>query len=142
MLAREPRGIAVDDGETVSVLPNLTYGKVSVLQRHSDAIALEDFAAGLPPCRQGGGDGHQRKKKMEGHNVAGYACDITISPDGRFVCSGDSNGKLFFWDFKRTRILQKFHAHDKGPTIGAVWHPVEPATVLTCGWDGVIKMWQ
>jgi pre-mRNA-processing factor 17 len=86
--------------------------------------------------------GLQRKKKMEGHNVAGYACDIAISPDGRFVCSGDSNGKLFFWDFKRTRILQKFHAHDKGPSIGAVWHPVEPATVLTCGWDGVIKMWQ
>lgn len=84
----------------------------------------------------------QRKKKMEGHNVAGYACDIAISPDGRFICSGDSNGKLFFWDFKRSRILQKYHAHDKGPSIGVVWHPVEPATVFTCGWDGVIKMWQ
>ena len=84
----------------------------------------------------------QRKKKMEGHNTAGYACDIAISPDGRFVCSGDSNGKLFFWDFKRTRTLQKFHAHDKGPCIGAVWHPVEASTMFTCGWDGVIKMWQ
>ncbi|KAL7528732.1 hypothetical protein ACHAXR_003460 [Thalassiosira sp. AJA248-18] len=84
----------------------------------------------------------QRKKKFEGHNVAGYACDIAISPDGRFVCSGDSNGKLFFWDFKKTRKLQKYHAHDKGPAIGAVWHPVEPSTVFTCGWDGVIKMWQ
>jgi len=84
----------------------------------------------------------QRKKKMEGHNTAGYACDIAISPDGRFVCSGDSNGKLFFWDFKRTRMLQKYHAHDKGPCIGAVWHPVEASTMFTCGWDGVIKMWQ
>eukprot|EP00579_Thalassiosira_antarctica_P004376 CAMPEP_0201899212 /NCGR_PEP_ID=MMETSP0902-20130614/49939_1 /ASSEMBLY_ACC=CAM_ASM_000551 /TAXON_ID=420261 /ORGANISM="Thalassiosira antarctica, Strain CCMP982" /LENGTH=666 /DNA_ID=CAMNT_0048432565 /DNA_START=44 /DNA_END=2044 /DNA_ORIENTATION=- len=86
--------------------------------------------------------GLQRKKKMEGHNVAGYACDIAISPDGRFVCSGDSNGKLLFWDFKRTRMLQKYHAHDKGPSIAAVWHPVEPSTVFTSGWDGVIKMWQ
>lgn len=84
----------------------------------------------------------QRKKKMEGHSVAGYACDIAISPDGRFVCSGDGNGKLFFWDFKRTRMLQKYHAHDKGPSIGVAWHPVEPSTVFTCGWDGVIKMWQ
>lgn len=83
----------------------------------------------------------QRKKKMEGHNTAGYACDIAISPDGRFVCSGDSNGKLFFWDFKRTRMLQKYHAHDKGPCIGAVWHPVEASVMFTCGWDGVIKMW-
>lgn len=84
----------------------------------------------------------QRKKKMEGHNVAGYACDIAISPDGRFVCSGDGNGKLFFWEFKRTRMLQKYHAHDKGPAIGVAWHPVEPSTVFTCGWDGTIKMWQ
>eukprot|EP00804_Cyclotella_cryptica_P003454 CCRYP_002098-RA/>CCRYP_002098-RA protein AED:0.35 eAED:0.35 QI:0/-1/0/1/-1/0/1/0/360 len=84
----------------------------------------------------------QRKKKMEGHNTAGYACDITVSPDGRFVCSGDADGKICFWDFKKTRMLQKYHAHDKGPSIGAVWHPVEPSTVFTCGWDGVIKMWQ
>ncbi|KAL7547346.1 hypothetical protein ACHAWF_010662 [Thalassiosira exigua] len=84
----------------------------------------------------------QRKKKFDGHNVAGYACDVTCSPDGRFVCSGDGNGKLFFWEFKRTRILQRYHAHDKGPTIGAVWHPTEPSTVFTSGWDGVIKMWQ
>lgn len=84
----------------------------------------------------------QRKKKFEGHSVAGYACDITISPDGRFVCSGDGNGKLCFWDFKRTRMLQKYNAHDKGPTVGAAWHPVEPSTLFTCGWDGLIKMWQ
>ena len=84
----------------------------------------------------------QRKKKFEGHNVAGYACDIACSPDGRFICSGDSNGKLFFWDFKKTRKLQKYHAHDKGPSIGCVWHPVEPSMTFTCGWDGVIKMWE
>ena len=34
------------------------------------------------------------------------------------------------------RILQKYHAHDKGPAIASVWHPLEPSTVLTCGWDG------
>lgn len=84
----------------------------------------------------------QRKKKFEGHNVAGYACDIACSPDGRFVCCGDSDGKLFFWDFKKTKMLQKFKAHDKGPSIGAVWHPVDPSVVFTCGWDGVIKMWE
>ena len=41
-----------------------------------------------------------------------------------------------------TRILQKYHAHDKGPSIGCVWHPALPSTVFTCGWDGVIKMWE
>lgn len=84
----------------------------------------------------------QRKKKFSGHLVSGYACDIAFSPDGQFICSGDGNGKLFFWDWRRSKILQKYRAHDKGPSIGCVWHPVLPSTVFTCGWDGVIKMWE
>jgi pre-mRNA-processing factor 17 len=84
----------------------------------------------------------QRKKKFQGHRIAGYACDIGCSPDGRFVVSGDGEGKLVFWDYKSQRMLQKYRAHDKGPTIGCVWHPTQPSTVISCGWDGVIKMWE
>ena len=42
----------------------------------------------------------QRKKKFLGHQVAGYACDIAISPDGQFLCSGDGQGKLCFWEWR------------------------------------------
>ena len=84
----------------------------------------------------------QRKKKFSGHQVSGYACDIAISPDGQFICSGDGNGKLSIWEWKRSKLLQKYRAHDKGPSIGCVWHPVLPSTLFTCGWDGVIKMWE
>jgi pre-mRNA-processing factor 17 len=84
----------------------------------------------------------QRKKKFSGHQVSGYACDIAISPDGQFICSGDGNGKLNVWDWKQGRLLQKYRAHEKGPSVGCVWHPVLPSTLFTCGWDGVIKMWQ
>jgi len=84
----------------------------------------------------------QKKKKFTGHQVSGYACDIAMSPDGQFLCSGDGNGKLFCWNWKRQKLLQKFRAHDKGPSVGCVWHPVLSSTVFTCGWDGVIKMWQ
>jgi pre-mRNA-processing factor 17 len=84
----------------------------------------------------------QRKKKYTGHQVSGYACELTFSPDGQFLVSGDGNGKIFFWAWKGHRILQKYRGHDKGPTTGVVWHPLEPSTLFTCGWDGVIKMWQ
>lgn len=84
----------------------------------------------------------QRKKKFEGHHVAGYACNIFVSPDGRFICSGDGEGKLVIWDWKSGRLLQKYNAHNDGPTIGCVWHPVIPSVIFTCGWDGVIKMWR
>lgn len=84
----------------------------------------------------------QRKKKFSGHQVSGYACELAVSPDGQFLVSGDGNGKLFFWLWKGHKILGKYRAHDNGPTAGCVWHPLEPSTVFTCGWDGVIKMWQ
>jgi pre-mRNA-processing factor 17 len=84
----------------------------------------------------------QRKKRFTGHVVSGYACEMTFSPDGQFLASGDGNGNLWFWDFKRHKILQKFKAHSGGPAVGCVWHPLEPSTVFTCGWDGSIKMWQ
>mmetsp|Transcript_20330 Transcript_20330/g.38024 ORF Transcript_20330/g.38024 Transcript_20330/m.38024 type:complete len:611 (+) Transcript_20330:2-1834(+) len=84
----------------------------------------------------------QKKKKFSGHQVAGYACEPGFSPDGQYLVSGDGKGKLFFWDWKRHKILQKYKAHDNGPAIDCVWHPLDPSVVFTCGWDGIIKMWQ
>ena len=84
----------------------------------------------------------QRKKKFSGHQVAGYACEPAISPDGQYLVSGDGKGKLFIWEWKRSKVLQKYHAHDNGPAIACVWHPLEPSVLFSCGWDGVIKMWQ
>jgi len=82
-------------------------------------------------------------KKFSGHIIAGYACEVAFSPDGRFVLSGDGSGSLFIWDWKRHKIMQKYRAHESGkPTIGTVWHPFQTSTVFTCSWDGVIKMWR
>lgn len=35
----------------------------------------------------------QRKKRFSGHSIAGYACDIAFSPNGKFIASGDGNGE-------------------------------------------------
>lgn len=92
--------------------------------------------------QSGGKFSLQRKKKFSGHVVSGYACEMAISPDGRFLTSGDGNGCLWFWDWKRHAILQKYRAHTNGPTICCVWHPLERSVVFTCGWDGTIKVWK
>lgn len=84
----------------------------------------------------------QKKKKFSGHIVSGYACEMTFSTDGQYLVSGDGTGSLFIWDWKKHKILQKYRAHNSGPAICCVWHPLESSTLFTCGWDGVIKMWK
>ncbi|CAN7988885.1 unnamed protein product [Ixodes hexagonus] len=81
-----------------------------------------------------------RKKTFEGHMVAGYACGLDFSPDMSYLISGDADGKLYIWDWKTTKLYNKFKAHD-AVCIGALWHPHETSKVATAGWDGTIKFW-
>lgn len=81
-----------------------------------------------------------KKKRFAGHIVAGYACQVNFSPDGRFVMSGDGEGKCWFWDWKSCKVFRTLKCHD-GVCIGAEWHPLEQSKVATCGWDGLIKYW-
>lgn len=80
------------------------------------------------------------KKRFLGHLCAGYAAQVGFSPDGRYVISGDAEGRCFFWDWKTGKIFTKLKAHDQ-VTIGCVWHPTESSKVVTCSWDGTIKLW-
>jgi len=81
-----------------------------------------------------------KKKRFLGHLVAGFACQVNFAPDGRFIMSGDSDGKLWFWDWKSTKVYRTLRCHN-GVCIGCEWHPIEPSRVATCGWDGAIHYW-
>ncbi|KAM7269422.1 hypothetical protein ACFE04_024919 [Oxalis oulophora] len=81
-----------------------------------------------------------KKKRFSGHTSAGYACQVNFSPDGRFVMSGDGDGKCWFWDWKTCKVFRTLKCHE-GVTIGCEWHPLEQSKVATCGWDGLIKYW-
>lgn len=81
-----------------------------------------------------------KKKTFKGHTVAGYACQVNLSHDGRYVISGDGEGKLYVWDWKTAKILRSLKAHE-GVCMGAEWHPLDSSKVATCGWDGLVKLW-
>ncbi|CEP16375.1 hypothetical protein [Parasitella parasitica] len=81
-----------------------------------------------------------RKKRFAGHLIAGYACKPGFSPDGRFISSGDSNGNIWFWDWKTCKILKKLKAHNK-VVMCTEWNPHESSKLATCSWDGLIKYW-
>ena len=81
-----------------------------------------------------------KKRTFEGHVNAGNTCGIDCSSDGRFVCSGDSDGKIWFWDFKTARNYTTINAH-KGVVSDIKWNPIHPCLVASCSWDGTIKLW-
>ncbi|KAI8362767.1 WD40-repeat-containing domain protein [Blakeslea trispora] len=81
-----------------------------------------------------------RKKRFAGHLIAGYACKPSFSPNGRFMTSGDSNGNVWFWDWKTCKILKKLKVHDR-VVMCAEWNPHETSKLATCSWDGLIKYW-
>ncbi|KZV63122.1 pre-mRNA splicing factor [Peniophora sp. CONT] len=81
-----------------------------------------------------------RKKRFAGHSVAGYACQVGFSPDGKWLSSGDSSGDVVFWDWKTGRIKSRLKAHSK-VVIAHEWLPHESSKVITASWDGLIKLW-
>jgi pre-mRNA-processing factor 17 len=83
-----------------------------------------------------------KKRSFKGHVIAGYACQIGFSSNGKFIMSGDGRGQIWFWDFNSGKILRKLQSHKNSPCIGAVWHPVEASTVATCSWNGQICLWK
>jgi len=81
-----------------------------------------------------------KKKEFKGHMVAGYACGLDFSPEMSYIVSGDGDGKCCIWDWKTTKMVAKWKAHDK-TCVAAIWHPHETSKVATAGWDGMVKLW-
>ena len=64
---------------------------------------------------------------------------MNFSPDAKYVMSGDSEGRVFFWEWSHPhKIVRTIKAHE-GVAIGCVWHPMETSKVITCGWDGLVR---
>lgn len=83
-----------------------------------------------------------KKKSFRGHNTAGYACGISFSPNGQYLVSGDGTGLMCVWDWKSSQLFRKFQAHDHGPCMDTAWHPLHSSWLASCGWDGVVKLWE
>ena len=105
-------------------------GKYVALQSADNQIVVY---AGRDKFRQ------NRKKAFRGHHTAGHAIDVSISPDGQFIASGDSGGYVCFWDFKTCKMLHKIMAAKDTPVLAAQWHPQETSKFVTGALDGVIK---
>lgn len=129
---------------SVAVHPN---GKVFAAQSQDNQIltyttggSVKEAASDDQPAGECGERFKLYKKRFAGHITAGYACQLGFSPDGQFVMSGDSAGKLWFWNWKTGKIIKNFKAHDK-VLIAAQWLPKETSKIVTASWDNTLKLW-
>ena len=65
---------------------------------------------------------------------------VAWSPDGKYLCCGDGEGFVWFWEWKSSKIVKKIKFHEK-VCIGLLWHPVEQSRMASCSWDATVKLW-
>ncbi|OBZ79451.1 Pre-mRNA-processing factor 17 [Grifola frondosa] len=99
----------------VTVHPNKKYFAAQSLDNQILVYSTDNF-------RQA------RNKRFAGHSVAGYACQVGFSPDGKWISSGDGEGNVVFWEWKTGRIKSRLKAHSK-VVIAHEWLPHETSKV-------------
>ena len=112
----------------------------SAVHPHKNSVLLQSSDNTIKVYNTGEKIRQNRKKDFRGHNNAGYAIDIDVSPDGGIVCSGDSAGYVCFWDWKTCKMWHKIKASDAA-VVTTAWHPRESSKVVTGDLNGMIKYW-
>ncbi|MBL26752.1 MAG: hypothetical protein CMM50_04265 [Rhodospirillaceae bacterium] len=65
---------------------------------------------------------------------------VVVSPDGQWMATGSSNGKLVLWDLEQGRELRKIQAH-AGETLAIAWNR-DSNRLITGGADGIVRVWR
>ena len=112
----------------------------SAAHPHKPSILLQSSDNTIKVYNTGEKIRQNRKKEFRGHNNAGYAVQLDVSPDGGIVCSGDSAGFVCFWDWKTCKMWHKIKAGDCA-VVSTAWHPRESSKVVTGDLEGVIRYW-
>ncbi|PKA50102.1 Protein Mut11 [Apostasia shenzhenica] len=101
-----------------------------VAQSNGNYIAI--FSAS-PPFKL------DRYKRYESHGVWGYPIKCNFSRNGKELASGSSDGHIYFYDYKSTRLIQKVKAFEE-PCLDVAFHPSIPNVVASCSWSGEISV--
>lgn len=108
------------------------YEASFVAQSNGNYIAI--FSA-KPPFKL------NRYMRYEGHGVWGFPIKCNFSLSGRELASGSSDGCIYFYDYKSSKLLRKIEAFKEACTDVA-YHPVMPNVIASCSWTGEISVFE
>lgn len=63
---------------------------------------------------------------------------IVISPDGKYMLSGDAAGFVFIWDLSSMQVIQKIRAHQR--SVNSILFNTKGDKFVTSGDDGKVKV--
>ena len=78
-------------------------------------------------------------KRFEGHMIEGYRTQFDVSPDHTHLCSASADGKLYYYQYRSTRLIKSIYI-GPSPTIAVAWHPFISSRVACSSWDGTITV--
>ncbi|KAL5204895.1 hypothetical protein ABZP36_009766 [Zizania latifolia] len=108
------------------------YEACFVAQSNGNYIAM--FSA-RPPFKL------NKYMRFEGHGVWGFPIKCNFSLSGKELASGSSDGCVYFYDYKTSRLLSKIEAFKEACTDVA-YHPVMPNVIAACSWAGEICIFE
>ncbi|CAI9088622.1 OLC1v1023008C1 [Oldenlandia corymbosa var. corymbosa] len=76
-------------------------------------------------------------KRYESHGVFGFPIKCNFSLDGDLIASGSSDGFIYFYDSKSSRLVKKIKASGQ-PCVDVAFHPVMPGVIATSSWNGEV----
>eukprot|EP00924_Labyrinthula_sp_SR-Ha-C_P006813 augustus_masked-scaffold_8-processed-gene-1.1-mRNA-1 protein AED:0.99 eAED:1.00 QI:0/-1/0/1/-1/1/1/0/553 len=86
----------------------------------------------------------KKKKIFSGHQVGGYNCEFDLSRDEKYLATGDSAGKLVFYNEDEGKAIKQIKAH-RNPCVAVCWNQSVDDSfngkILTGGWDHNINIW-
>ena len=57
------------------------------------------------------------------------------------MVTGSADGYVYFYNYSSTQLIKK-HASHKRVCSDVVYHPSLPSVVATCGWDGIVSIFE
>ncbi|KAG4103421.1 WD40 repeat-like protein [Neocallimastix lanati (nom. inval.)] len=86
-------------------------------------------------------------KRFESHQVSGNRIQCNFSPNGKYVGSGSSDGKLYFYDWKSSKCVKTldYGVHSGATCMDVAWCPQPQkygyACVASADTKGRIALW-
>lgn len=103
-----------------------------VAQSNGNYIAI--FSSS-PPFRL------DKYRRYENHGVSGFPIKCNFSLDGEKLVSGSSDGFIYVYNCRSTKLDRKIKAHEQACVDVAI-HPILPNIIASCSWHGDISVFE